>query len=216
MTSPTRDPLRPLAFIVDLLLSLLLTWLIAAPLLALIPGLYIGFGAFGFEPACVEIPQSGLWLGDVERASVLHLRAGVSEAIPHEIRLCQAGMDAATRALFTAPVALDWLWMLGFLALAKLLIMRARRFGLFTQDVARGVSRLGWFVLGGHVVVNLVSGLCRALGTTHLVDDFAVGFGTINDMDLSWAVIVGGFGILTVGRIMRESVGMHDDLEGTV
>lgn len=198
-----------------------LAFMAIAPLM----GAHVGFGAWGDGGVpCVTVSPDGLTIrsGGVDGEGqplatpvVENLRPDVHLGKPREYLLCRDDMGPLDKALVSVPVLVDWLWTLGFLALATVLVRRGRRDGLFTDAVARGTRRLGWFVLGGAILVALIGGVLTSVETSRLVSDFPVVAGIPGNMHVNWTAIVAGCGVVTVGRILGQAVDMHRDLEGT-
>jgi hypothetical protein len=92
----------------------------------------------------------------------------------------------------------------------------ARRMGLFSPDVALGVLRLGLFVVVGAVVVSCL----RTYAEWRVLSTMVEGVTPTNAMfgffHLSWSTLIGGFGLLTVGRVMAQSVRMQREIDATV
>ena len=55
-----------------------------------------------------------------------------------------------------------------------------------------------------------------ALVTSHQVVGYHLLRGAWAQFNLSWPVVIGGFGLLTVARILRQTVPMREELEVTV
>ncbi|GAB49769.1 DUF2975 domain-containing protein [Mobilicoccus pelagius] len=223
-TTP-EDVLAPIEVAMQALLGLMIVWL-AFTAIAPLTGAHVGFGAWGDGGIpCAPVTSNGLTINSggidgeghpLAAPPVENLRPGVRLGEPREYLLCRDDMGPLDEALVSVPVLVDWLWTLGFLALTTALVRRGRRDGLFTDAVARGTRRLGWFVLGGAILVALVGGVLTSVETSRLVSDFPVVAGIPGNMHVDWTAIVAGCGVLTVGRILGQAVDMHRDLEGTV
>ena len=223
-TTP-KEALAPLEFITQALLGLMIAVVIGMALAPLL-GARVGIGAWGDGGTpCVTASQDGLTIrsggidGDghpLTAPSVENLRPGVHVGVAQEYVLCRDDMEPLDEALVSIPVLLHWLWTLGFLGASTALIRRGRRQGLFTEAVARGTRHLGWFVLGGALLVALVGGVLTSVEISRLVTDFFVPAAIPGNMHVSWTAVIAGFGILTVGRILGQAVDMHRDLEGTI
>jgi hypothetical protein len=103
----------------------------------------------------------------------------------------------------------------GFLVCAFLVSRAARQHGLFSPHVALGTGRLGLYVLTGYVVMSLI----RIWMQIHLMLSMTA---TIRSglwyyfLDFSWPIAFGGFGLLTIGRVLAQSVRMQWDVDATV
>lgn len=105
------------------------------------------------------------------------LKPGIHLGVPHTYTICVDHLSGLDRTLFSVPVLMDLLWSFGFLGLTLRLIRPARKRGLFTHDVARATTRLGWSILGGWAIVNLTGSVLRAMAISHL----AAGYSGISD-----------------------------------
>lgn len=226
-TRRRSDPLGPIDFIITLGMTLLVC------LVALFTGVFAwsvthpdsnvhaSIGAWGSDHPCVSVPQQGLTIrsggdGSAEGESIMNRRPGVTMGTPERFRLCQEQMSATDRSLASVPVVLDLAWTAGFLLLVQRLIARTRRRGLFTHELSRGLRRLGWFVLGGWLLVQVVGATCGVILTSHLVTDFQRWAAWPSYWHWSWATVIGGFGLLTIARIIEATVPLREEVEATV
>lgn len=219
MKQPSVDnALAPLEFILSVAITLMLVFnALAIPFLVLGDG-STSFLGIGGPSVCVIAPQSsvgaitGVGIND---AHVVGAKPGVS-TVAHTISLCDNSPSTAQHAWSTLAVAPDFLYALGFLVIAWYLTRTARRRGLFSPHLALGVGRLGLYVLLG----ALFAGLLQMWADWHLVrsmdrgsDDISAALGFFH---LSWAVLFAGFGLLTVGRVLAQSVRMQREIDATV
>ena len=220
----SSDPLGPIEFIVSLCASLMVGYaLVIALLMAFAgPSSHVQFGAWGDEQPCLAVPQVGLTIRGADTSkppntdTVVGLRDGVSMGVPNTLELCRTGASAADRALLSLPTALDLLWTIGFLVLTLRLVRGARRDGLFTRAVACRVENLGRYVLFGWLVVALVDAAMRDAVVDRWVADFNPWMSFLGYVHWSWAIVIAGFGVITVGRVMRQTVPMREEIEATV
>ena len=212
-----QDPLLPIEVIVRLALSLLCGLTIFSASLAVFVG-GVSFGAWGSSHPCVEAPQLGLEIMDAtSHPAIRNLRPGVVTGYPASFELCDPQLSGLDRTLGSAPLLLDLLWSVGFLWLTLRLIGTARRGGLFTHEVARGPTRLGWYILGGTVLVNVVGAVLTTMAISHLViGDYPMVAATLANLHLSWAVVIAGCGVVSVGRVLQQTVPMREEIDATV
>lgn len=226
-TSRTKDALGPIEFIVTLAMTLLCAGLLFGVIAWVVSSFNGGhtsmsFGAWGDGHPCLQIPQNGLEIGyssnsgPIGGTSVRGLKPGVTLGAPRTFTICAAHLSGTDRALFSMPVSIDLLWSLGFLWLTLRVIRRARRRGLFTHDVARATTHLGWYILGGWAIDNLTGGVLRAIATSHLVTGYSLTSGIPGNMSWSWPIVIGGFGVISIGRVMQRTVPMREEIEATV
>ncbi len=224
-TSGMKDALGPIEFIVSLALSLFCALLLITIAVSVFGGAhtYTTLGAWGDPHPCLQIPQNGLGIGytsntgPIGGTSVQGLKPGVTLGVPRTFTICVDHLSGTDRTLFSVPVLMDLLWSLGFLGLTLRLIRRARKRGLFTHDLACATTHLGWYILGGWVIVNLTGGVLRAIATSHLVTTgYSLFPGVPANMSWSWPIVIGGFGVISIGRIMQRTVPMREEIEATV
>ncbi|MEL4504159.1 hypothetical protein AAEX63_04010 [Luteococcus sp. H138] len=212
-----RDPLGPIdtiTWLAMVLLFALFVLMASSPML----GGHPAIGNWGTSHPCIEVPHTGLWIGGSGEGTdgVQNLRPGVEQGYPDRFRLCQESMSATDRALSSVPVLLDLLWTIGFLLLTRQMIKRARRGGLFTSQLASALQRLGWYVLAGWVALQAIGATCMVLVTSHLVTDYSPAAAWSAHWHWSWATVIGGFGLLTIARVIRESIPLREEVEATV
>lgn len=210
----SKEPLGPLGFAASAALSLIGVGLLAM-LASRLFGAHPVLGAWGDPHPCALVPQVGLEMtGDAR--GVVNTRPGVSVGVPQEFRLCQDGMSASTRALFSVPALVDFVWLVGFLLIALHLTRVARQQGLFTKAVARVTSGLGRYLLVGSFIVALVRAICFSVGTSHLVTGYGAMSGVVGNFHWSWAAILGGVAAICVARVMHQTIPMREEIEATV
>lgn len=103
----------------------------------------------------------------------------------------------------------------GFLVFAFLVTRAARRHGLFSPNVALGTGRLGLYVLLGYVALSVM----RIWTQIELM--LSMASTTRSNLwyyflDFSWPIAFGGFGLLTLSRVMAQSVRMQREIDATV
>jgi hypothetical protein len=103
----------------------------------------------------------------------------------------------------------------GFLLCAFFVTRTARRERLFSPDVAIWAGRLGLYVLLGYLILTLV----RMWTQVHLMLSMTSSIRSdpwYDFLDISWPILFAGFGLLTVGRVMAQSVRMQREIDATV
>lgn len=215
--SSIDNTLAPLEFILSVAGSLMLLIVVL-----LVPLTLFGGGSFlgmGDPVVCVTAPQSAVGeitgRGGINEAHVVGARSGVS-TVARQIELCDSSPSAAQHVWAAVGTGPEFLYPFGFLGLAWHLTRVARRRGLFSPDVALAVGRLGLYVLIGAVAVSLLrmwadSRLIATMDRQSHGLNAALGF-----FHLSWAILFAGFGLLTVGRVMAQSVRMQREIDATV
>jgi hypothetical protein len=214
-TRPVENALAPLEFILSVAIALMVFFnFLAIPLALFGSGSYFGLGDSG---VCLTAPQSAV--GEISghggiNAEHLHVHPGVSTTAANYI-LCDNTASSAQHLWSALTMAPTFFYALGFLALAWHLTRTARRFGLFSPHLALGVGRLGLFVLLGALVVMLVESVASWQVLATMRDGTDV-YDSVSFVHLSWAVLFAGFGLLTVGRVMAQSVRMQREIDATV
>ena len=117
--------------------------------------------------------------------------------------------------LGSVPGALDLLFLIGFLVLTRRLISHARADGLFTEDVARRVGLIGAFVLVGSLFTAVASAISDGMVLCHARLGEPWGWGFVN-FSLPVPLVIAGFGILTVARVLHIAVGMQHEIDATI
>lgn len=212
----SADPLGPVEFIINVLgtLTVLLVMFIV---LTTVFDSGSRLGIAGYEVCAEASPSVGI--GEEGRRHGIgasgKLSAADSRWITSSVSYCSAEPSPGQQALYVGmvwPVLLFWI---GFVALARRLVRRGRRDGVFTQRFARGVGAIGAYLLVGCAVVAIVESAARSmlLATIFDSEDTWVGFVGTN---FSLSTLVAGFGLLTVGRALRQAVVMRDDLDATI
>jgi hypothetical protein len=105
---------------------------------------------------------------------------------------------------------------LGALYLAQRLARTATRDGVYTDQAARLLLILGWWLLAGGLVATVAEAFARINLLGQLVT-WNVDWGQWPvTWSVSWPVAWTGLGLITLARVMRTGAGMRADLEGTV
>ena len=207
----------PLTFIVCTLASLVVGVVIVGALFAVF-GSGSGVSAFGFgDPdVCVDVPQGAFGIAgdDSIGEHVPGLQQGITQT-PDRFVLCRPHASTGEHLLNGAGQLVEFAFFVGFLIVCALLIRAARRHGLFTEAVARWLTRLGGYLLVGELVTafvvawlhyELLSGMTR--------DGHAPTFTAL--VSLSWPVIVAGFGVLSAGRVLAGSAQLQQEIDTLV
>lgn len=208
-----RSPLEPAATSVHVFLALVGT-LVGIGVLATVFGSGSVFG-IGSSDICVDaVNGRGVSVPQSESNVVLDAENGV-RSLPATVRICVESPTVGQRLLGVAAQAPTFLVFVGALLLAARLIRGATRDGIFTQMVAKRLRMLGWFVLVGEAAASLVEAQARNWLTNTMIGDRDTVF-TVNDWDVPLMALFLGAVLISMGRIMRFSTMMREDLEGTV
>lgn len=207
-----RSPLEPVATWVNVFLALVGT-LVGLSVIAAVLGSGSVFG-IGDSDVCVEAANGRVPVPQYGDNVVLGVESGVRSG-PSEVRICVDSPTFGQRLLGVLGQVPTFLVFVGSLLLAARLVRGASREGIFTQVVARRLRALGWFVLVGELVATFVEAQARNWLTNTMVADLDAIL-TLNDWNVP--VMAGFLGVvlISMGRIMRVSTEMREDLEGTV
>jgi hypothetical protein len=211
----TKNALAPLEFILRVAIALMVFFnLLAIPLALSGHGSYFDLG----EPSvCVHTPQSAVreisGHGGIN-SEHLDVRPGVS-TVAANYTVCDNSPSPWQHLCSALTMAPTFFFALGFLTLAWGLTRTVRRRGLFSPHVALGVGRLGLYVLLGAITVSLVQAWAGSRLLATMRDEVSV-WDSLTFVHLSWAVLFAGFGLLTVGRVMAQSVRMQREIDATV
>jgi hypothetical protein len=213
MDATTKNALAPIEFILSIVGALMLLPVVFAP-----PLIIFGSASFlgvGDSAVCVSAPIDALELshgGQMNVHAGQHGRVNISAT---HAELCDESPTPTQRLWSVVANLPDYLYALGFVASTWLLIRTARRRGLFSPHVALGVGRLGIYVLVGALAVSLL----RLWGEERVFLSMVGPKGSglyWYFFHLSWSTLIAGFGLLTVGRVMAQSVRMQREIDATV
>jgi hypothetical protein len=207
----TRNPLEPLTTTVAVL-SVLVAAFIAIGLAAALLGSGSVFG-WGDNSVCVEMLSSGLRHTGTGVTGV-GLQPG-SQIVPRVLGLCTDNPSIVQRIGVTLTLLPSTLLFLGFLLLLHRLLRRAQAEGLYSQQTARQLRTLGWYLISGCLIAETIevmaTGAVAASQTTYL--DW---LSAANQWRPSMAVLLAGVGLVTFARILKIGISMRKDLEGLV
>jgi hypothetical protein len=209
------NPLRPL-FAASRALAVLVLGVLGAGTVAAV----LGGGSvltIGDDPICttvsagVEVPLRG----DMPVGYTSWGLAARVNPMEHQYQLCQDRPGGTAQVMSFLTLAPGMVLLLGFLAGVLLVARQARRFGLFSRQVARVVHWLGWYFIAGALLASTVT----ALATSALVRQMLPGhnlWGFSAYWHVSISTLLAGAGLLTIARVLRLSAEMQEDLDATI
>jgi len=212
------DPLAPLEFVVTWLSALVL-----ASVLVFIPVTVLGDGSFlgmGDPDACTTtsdnvVGEQGGDDGDHLDLPIVHGLHTDASATLRRVEICDNSPTFGVKVAAVAESSIDLLFLLGFLALARLAIVAARRDGVFSRTAVGRTRMLGWFLALGGLTAAVLRALLSGVVVSSAVDD--VGWaGGLRGFDMPWTLVVVGLGVITVGRVLRQAVDLQDDVDATI
>lgn len=210
---PVVDALTPLDTITQALLTVVVLFLVVFSAGVVLSG-WTMFEVNG-PSICVDagftLDHGSDGKPDAADRELLGLADGTT-VLPGDSTVCQDHPSAVQRFLVGLKNIPTFAVFCGFLVLARRLIATARREGLFNRALARHVERLGWLLVGGLVLASTTEWLADgALRSTMYDASWASGA-----FDISIAGLIGGYGIVSIGRVMARAADLQDDVEGTV
>lgn len=210
----TPDPLGPIDYIVNVLGTLLILFVVVVSVsTALGSGSLLAFGHN--QEVCVTAPvNSAVISGHSDAVHLTHVHQSISSRVS-QVETCDLHPSTGLRVVASVPGGLTLLFVAGFLLLTKLIVRHARRRGLFTADVARRVTLLGAFLLGGSLAVSFLSAMADNAVLHHAFSARDWDWGLVN-LRLSIPTLIAAFGILTFGRVMQLAVRMQRDIDTTI
>jgi hypothetical protein len=212
-----RNALAPVEFILSVAGALMVLFSVALGI-AFLFGDDVSFFGIGDPSVCVTARDNALggYGGQGNNlAHVVGLHEGVS-AMPRQIELCTFHASTTQHVWSFVAFFPSFLFAAVFVGYAWWLTRLARRLGLFSPDVALGVLRLGLVVLGGALVVSCLRSYAEWRVLTTMADGVSRSNALFGFFHLSWSTLIGGFGLLTVGRVMAQSVRMQREIDATV
>jgi hypothetical protein len=221
MMQSTDNALAPLEFILRIATGFILLILLGQVLLALSGGSVLA----SHSTACVNAPIQAMTSTDGKHLTKVQalgsgdmLKPGM-DATATTVRLCDSSPSGWQRIWAALSRWSPLAYASGFLFGAWRVTRTARRKGLFSPDTALGILRLGLYVLLGGFATWLTKmwadqQLMLSMAHTNSGGTFFSAFYFF--FHLSWAVLFAGFGLLTVGRVMAQSVPMQREIDATV
>lgn len=205
----SKDPLSPLAVVVDLFLVVLSSLLLFFAVTA-------GFTRFSFfgignPDVCLENVR-GLGSLVSHTASVTGLRSDANASL-YSVTVCNTKPGFTGEVLAGLSNAPATLVLLGFLIYLRRSISVARRAGLFTHELARRIQLLGGTLIIGIVVAAGIQYVAGAALLRTMVSGASWLDGRV---ELSVTGLVAGFGLLTVGLILQRAVALQEDADSTI
>jgi hypothetical protein len=216
MEQSTVNALAPLEFILRVATGLILLVLLGQVLLALNGGSVVGRDG----DVCVSAPIHAMTGTDGKHLAKLQalgsgdmLKPG-TEATATTVRLCDSSPSAWQQIWAGLSRWSPLVYTSGFLFGAWRVVRTAHQQRLFSPDTALGTLRLGLYVLLGAAVLWLTKmwsddQLMLSMAHTHVTQTWILFF------HHSSAILFAGFGLLTVGRVMAQSVAMQREIDAT-
>jgi hypothetical protein len=221
MNHSTVNALAPLEFILRIATGLILLLLIVQVLIA-----FNGGSAAGTDHiVCVDAPIQAMTSTDGKHLTKVQafgsgdmLKPGM-DATATMVRLCDSSPSARQQVWAALSRWSPLAYALGFLFGAWRVTRTAHRRGLFSPDTALGTLQMGLYVLLGALAMWLLKMWADQqlmLSMAHTQSGSSISACFYFFFHMSWAVLFAGFGLLTVGRVMAQSVAMQREIDATV
>ncbi|MFI7017487.1 hypothetical protein [Streptomyces sp. NPDC050164] len=200
-----RKMLEPMATVVSLALRTLLVFLTAGLVFSVIHGSWADVDACIADESTTSsvtadafIPENGMQV----------------DSIP---RYCAETPDALLRLLDELGELPSTLLLISGLFLLHRLLQGAARDGVYTVRTASRLRLLGWWLLVGSLVAEIIEANAKAalLAALTKTADFTAGT-WLSMWTPPYLAVLTGLGLLTFARITRAGTSMREDLEGVV
>ncbi|MFD3803893.1 hypothetical protein ACFWTC_09725 [Streptomyces sp. NPDC058619] len=205
-----RKLLEPLSTLVSVVLRLLIGLLLASFVLSLFSS-----SAPFWESTDNCITADWISATPGTAGPVFNATGGAQvQAIP---QYCADNPDAGQRVLTALGSLPSLLLLIGGLALLNGLLTSAAKDGVYRVETASKLRFLGWWLLIGSLITDLVRATAQAALLGTMTGD--ASFSAENVMQLTslpYLAVLTALGLLTFARITRAGAAMREDLEGTV
>jgi hypothetical protein len=128
------------------------------------------------------------------------------------VNVCQSDPTRWEQILFTIHEWVPALFAAGLLFLLWRLLRHARLEGVFVRSFARRVTGLGVYVLLGGLAVSVL----QSWSAWEIQKALIPGGSPQGAWTYSFIALLVGLGLVTVGRLMRYTVPMREELDATV
>ncbi|MBA2949484.1 DUF2975 domain-containing protein [Streptomyces himalayensis] len=200
-----RKMLEPMATVVSIVLRTLLALLAAGLVHSTI------HGSWGDVFVCIADDST---TSSVTADDFVPENGAQVDSIP---RYCAESPDAHLRLLNELGELPSTLLLISGLFLLHRLLQGAARDGVYTVQTASRLRLLGWWLLVGSLVVEIIEANARAALLAELAETADFSAGTWLSMwTAPYLAVLTGLGLLTFARITRAGTSMREDLEGVV
>jgi hypothetical protein len=209
-----RDPLGPLDLVTSFFAAML-ALAIATTVVAAMFGSGVSTLGIGDDSVCVTTDLSTFGLtedpyGDVRQDE--GIRRGVT-INADGANLCDPNPGLREKVLNVLVAAPSTIVFFGFVLLTRRIIKYARRHGLFSGELARRITHLGWLLLGGLLLAGFLKWLGEGLLLASMVDSMSWTAGWFS---VSVPALIGSVGVISIGRIMSHAAALQADADATI
>ncbi|MFC8344332.1 DUF2975 domain-containing protein [Streptomyces sp. NPDC057280] len=203
--SEDRKMLEPMATVVSIALRVLLALVTLGVVFRTV------HGGWGSGLVCMTDDSTSGSVG----ADRFSPERGVSvDAIPH---YCADSPSTSLHLLDELSTLPSSLLLIGGLFLLHQLLKGAARDGIYTARTASRLRVLGWWLLAGSVVAELIESNLKAALLAELTTSSSFSAGAWLGMwSAPYMAVFTGLGLLTFARITSAGAAMREDLEGVV
>lgn len=207
MTEVTEDRkmLEPMATVVSIVLRLLVALASAGLIMSVIKG------GWGSDSVCITDDASG------SSTAPGGFRPESGAQIGSVPSYCAENPGAQLRFLDALSTVPTTLLLISGLFLLHRLLQGAARDGVYTTVTASRFRLLGWWLLGGSLVVSIVQANAKAAVLAQLSAEWDFSAATwLTVWSEPFLPVLTALGLLTFARITRAGTAMREDLEGVV
>ena len=206
-THPPQDPLEPIKGTVGCLTGLTGLFLLLS--------LLVHQALWGNGPVCTSVPA----LGIPTRVTAVRVGGQVrgSKATIGDVVLCVNHPDTLQRF---AGLLASWpsviLWVGFLLQIGGLLKIASQPGGLYSQNNAARLRRIGWFLTGGALAAAIIQTVANLMILLTQIHYPGLNWFEPDKLHLSLSALLAGLALITVARVMRVGVTMREELDVTV
>jgi hypothetical protein len=210
----TRDPLGPLDFVTSFFATLL-----GVVVVLIVASAIFGWGGsalgMGEESVCVTTDRGTFGVtedryDDVRADDGIHRKVSVG---PDGVQFCDGEPDLRQQVFSGLTQAPSSVVFFGFVLLTRRLIRYARQHGLFSPELARRITRLGWLLLAGLLLGGFLKWLGEGWLLASMVDSMSWTDGSVG---VSAPALIGAAGVVSIGRIMHHAAALQADADATI
>lgn len=200
-----RKMLEPMATVVSIALRTLLAFLTAGLVFSVIRGSWADLNVCVADESTTSSATTNAFTPE---------NGAQVDSIP---RYCAEAPDAHLRFLNELGELPSALLLISSLFLLHRLLQGAARDGVYTVRTASRLRLLGWWLLAGSLVTEIIESNAEAALLAALAKSADFTAGTWLSMwTPPYLAVLTGLGLLTFARITRAGTSMREDLEGVV
>lgn len=215
-----QDPLHAIGRVVQFLLWLIgLLWLVFLPLGAFGIGGF-GFASIGSDEACVSTPSANFPMTDepvkvgTAYGDAMGLRPGGHVGF-ETFTICNEHPSPRDRATATIAETMPLAFFFGLLLMLQRVIRATGQDGLFSPRSADRTRAVGWFLIVGSMVAELIRQAMIGATLSGVIDDVSWR-STLAHWDFPYAAVFAGIGVLSLARVLGRAVTLQVEQDATI